>query len=73
MTPDYEAPLSRIHDPLATPEAISREPAPFPKTTKEEPFEIGFVDWRERLTSNLSRRSDGRWDPLTWTSAEALR
>lgn len=25
----------------------------------------GFPDWRRRLRRNLSRRSDGRWDPLT--------
>ena len=28
-----------------------------------------FPDWRERLIRNLSRRSDGRWDPLTWIHA----
>ena len=54
-----------IHDPLATQEALAREPAPFPHTTAAEPEETGFVDWRTRLTRNLARRSDGRWDPLT--------
>jgi len=64
-----EAPRSRIHGPLATPEAIASEPAPFPRTTREAPRETGFADWRRRLTANLSRRSDGRWAPLTWTHA----
>jgi len=64
-----DAPRSRVHGPLATPEAIAMEPAPFPRTTKEAPRETGFADWRRRLTANLSRRSDGRWAPLTWTHA----
>jgi SAM-dependent methyltransferase len=53
--------------PLATPEAIAREPAPFPSVTRAAPLETGFADWRRRLTGNLSRRSDGRWTPLTRT------
>lgn len=57
----------QIHDPLATPEAIGNEPPPFPKTTSAAPFESVFPDWERRLTANLSRRSDGRWEPLTWT------
>ena len=61
-----EAPRSRIHEALATPEALGTEPAPFPKTTSERPLESAFADWQRRLTGNLSRRSDGRWDPLTW-------
>jgi hypothetical protein len=56
-----------LHGPLATAEAVANEPAPFPKTTIELPCETVFADWRERLTANLSRRSDGRWEPLTWT------
>jgi hypothetical protein len=56
----------RIRGPLATAEAIANEPAPFPKMTTEAPFESVYADWRERLTANLSRRSDGRWEPLTW-------
>jgi hypothetical protein len=51
--------------PLATQEAIALEAAPFPTVTLAEPDETGFADWRVRLTHNLSRRSDGRWDPLT--------
>jgi hypothetical protein len=51
--------------PLATQEAIALEPAPFPQVTEAEPEETGVVDWRVRLTHNLARRSDGRWDPLT--------
>ncbi|MFL5612976.1 MAG: hypothetical protein ACJ796_04875 [Gemmatimonadaceae bacterium] len=55
------------HGPLASSRAVADEPAPFPKVTTEAPVESAFVDWRERLTGNLSRRSDGRWQPLTWT------
>lgn len=66
-----DAPRSRFHDPLATPEAIANEPAPFPSPTGAAPFESGFADWRQRLTGNLSRRSDGRWAPLTWTHGES--
>ena len=53
------------HSPLETQEAVALEPAPFPTATLAQPDETGFVDWRVRLTHNLSRRSDGRWDPLT--------
>lgn len=66
MSSRDEVPRSRVRDPLATPEAIGAEPPPFPKPTSEEPLESAFGDWQRRLTSNLSRRSDGRWDPLTW-------
>ena len=55
------------HGPLETPEAIANEPAPFPSRTGQAVDETGFPDWRHRLTGNLARRSDGRWDPLTWT------
>jgi hypothetical protein len=34
-----------------------------------EPDESWHADWRARLTRNLSRRSDGRWEPLTWFHA----
>jgi hypothetical protein len=54
-----------FHDPLATQEAIAREPAPFSKVTDAEPEETAFADWRIRLARNLARRNDGRWDPLT--------
>ena len=67
MTDRDDAPRSRFHDPLASPEAMAKEPAAFPSTTSEAPLETGFADWRKRLTGNLSRRSDGRWTPLTWT------
>lgn len=55
--------------PLATPEEVSREPAPFPSTTAALPSERGFLDWRRRLGCNLSRRGDGRWDALTYIHA----
>jgi hypothetical protein len=69
MTNRDEGPRPGLHGPLATPEATANEPAPFPKTTNELPHETAFADWRDRLTANLSRRSDGRWEPLTWTHA----
>lgn len=59
-----------VRAPLATPEETANEPAPFPATTPERPFETGFADWRQRLTRNLSRRSVGRWEPLTRTHGE---
>lgn len=69
MTGSDDARRPRVYGPLATPDAVAREPAPFPRTTDDLPEETGFADWRRRLTSNLSRRSDGRWAPLTWTHA----
>ena len=70
MSMREDALRNRIREPLATADALATEPAPFPKTTTDAPFESVFADWRERLTANLSRRSDGRWEPLTWTHAE---
>jgi hypothetical protein len=70
MSMREDALRNRIREPLATADALATEPAPFPRTTTEAPFESVFADWRERLTANLSRRSDGRWEPLTWTHAE---
>lgn len=48
-----------------TPERVACEPAPFPTTSPAEPTETFFPDWRQRLTRNLSRRSESRWEPLT--------
>ncbi len=56
-----------VRAPLATAEETASEPTPFPHTTAAAPLETAFADWRERLTRNLSRRSDGRWEPLTRT------
>jgi hypothetical protein len=58
-------PMTR--SPLATPEVVAKEPKPFPATSIAAPRETWFLDWRRRLTGNLSRRSDGRWEPLTRT------
>lgn len=55
--------------PLATQAAVAAEPAPFPLTNADAPDESFYDDWRHRLTANLARRSDGRWDPLTRTHA----
>ena len=59
--------LSR--SPQATPEELASEPAAFPRSSAAEPEEDWHADWRMRLTRNLSRRSDGRWEPLTWFHA----
>jgi hypothetical protein len=56
-----------LRDARATPEAVALEPTPFPQTTAEEPLESLYPDWQRRLTRNLARRSDGRWEPLTRT------
>lgn len=59
-----------IRGPLATQAEIADEPAPFPSTTRALPCETAFQDWRSRLTRNLSRRSESRWDPLTFVHEE---
>src|SRR5690242_5166053 len=69
MTRRDAAPRLGLRGPLATPEATANEPAPFPKTAKNSPFEGAYAELRERLTGNLSRRSDGRREPLTWTDS----
>lgn len=58
-----------LRAPIATPEEVATEPAPFPATTPQAPVETFFADWRERLTRDLSRRSTSRWEPLTWVHA----
>jgi hypothetical protein len=58
-----------ITHPLQTPEELAREPAAFPQRSTTQPFETGYPDWRGRLTRNLARRSDGRWEPLTHVHA----
>jgi len=61
--------MIRVRSPLATPEEVANEPHPFPRVTAEKPLEKAFADWRERLTRNLARRSDSRWEPLTYIEA----
>jgi hypothetical protein len=60
---------SSTRSPIATPEEVGREPAPFPSKEDDRPIETFFPDWRRRLTRNLSRRSNSRWEPLTWVHA----
>ena len=55
---------------MATREEVSREPAPFPSKKDALPLEAGFPDWRMRLVRNLARRSDSRWEPLTYVHAD---
>lgn len=40
---------------------------PRPAERPAPPTETAHADWRERLTRNLSRRTDGPWEPLTFT------
>jgi hypothetical protein len=72
MSPGAGAsPCPDVRRPLATPEEIAAEPAPFPVTTALTPHEAMYPDWRRRLARNLSRRSDSRWDPLTYVHADS--
>ena len=65
---DYARPSHGAHE---TNGARTRQP-PFPSMTTNAPVESGFPDWRARLARNLARRSDGRWEPLTWVHAETV-
>jgi hypothetical protein len=51
--------------PLITDAGQPALPPVSPTPTAAEPFETGFADWRNRLTRNLARRSDSKWEPLT--------
>jgi hypothetical protein len=55
-----------VRMPTASPAEVAAEASPFPVTTPGQPLEAFFPDWRQRLARNLSRRSDSRWEPLTW-------
>lgn len=57
---------SFIRSPLATPLEVARQSPAYPSTDAARSEESLFSDWRQRLARNLSRRSDGRWDPLTY-------
>lgn len=71
MSDENTKPMSStLRSPLATQDAVAREPAPFPVASREAPQESQYPDWRRRLLRNLSRRSDGRWEPLTRTHAD---
>jgi len=52
--------------PLAAPSEIARQDPAYPARDTERPTESLFADWRKRLARNLSRRSDGPWQPLTY-------
>ena len=55
-----------VRQPRASAEAVAAEAQEVPRATAERPNEHGYDDWRERLARNLSRRSDGPWEPLTY-------
>ena len=67
MTPDDER-RSRtpVQPSLATHAEGMAEPPPFPLRVDGDTEEIFFADWQRRLSRNLSRRSDGRWEPLSY-------
>ena len=67
---DFARPSHGAHETQAQ---LARQPDPFPSTTAEAPIESGFADWRARLARNMARRSDGRWEPLTWVHAASER
>ena len=58
-----------IRRPVATPKQVAAEPVPFPQKTAALAQESFFADWRDRLARNTARRSDSRWEPLTWVHA----
>jgi hypothetical protein len=51
---------------LATPAEVAAEPAPYPVRSVDHTQEVLFDDWQLRLRRNLARRSDGRWEPLSY-------
>ena len=59
-----EARQPLTHSPLANHESLVNEATTFPSSGVAEPEESWYGDWRVRLTRKLSRRSDGRWEPL---------
>jgi hypothetical protein len=68
---DYEADrwFAARENTLESPTELANEPEPFPTRSAEKTVELGYDDWRARLTRNLARRTDGRWDPLTHVEA----
>ena len=56
--------------PRATAPAAPVVPRAVADETPAAPAESAFEDWRERLGRNLSRRSVGRWEPLTYGTGE---
>ena len=54
-----------VRAPFATPTKLADERPPFLSTTNALPCETTYLDWRERLTSTLSRCGKARWEPST--------
>jgi hypothetical protein len=67
---DWDNWVRPSHGAHQTKEQLAQQPVPFPSTTAAAPVESGCVDWRDRLTRNFARRSDGGWEPLTWVHAD---
>jgi hypothetical protein len=67
MTADDERRNNTAFQPsFATPAKGAAEPPPFPLRPAGDVREYFFADWQQRLSRNLSRRSDGRWEPLSY-------
>jgi hypothetical protein len=64
---DRDQPRADVREPAETSGETASAPTPFPRTSPDAPLESFLPDWRERLSRNLSRRSVGRWEPLTRT------
>lgn len=61
---------SFIRRPLATPSQTANDDPAYRVTDAARPTESLFADWSQRLARTLARRSDGRWDPLTYVRDE---
>ena len=66
MTDEERRSRTPFQPALATPAQTAAEPEPFPTRPANDTEEVFFADWQRRLCRNLSRRSDGRWEPLTY-------
>ena len=66
MTDEERRSRTPFQPALATPSQVASEPPPFPVQSATHTEEVFFADWQRRLSRNLSRRSDGRWEPLSY-------
>ena len=67
MTADEERRSRTAPQPsLATHAQVAAEKPPFPLRSEGDTEEVFYTDWQLRLARNLARRSDGRWEPLSY-------